>query len=49
MLRAFLSRIDRAAARVAVPAAVEQRLTDPNMSADERARLRRFAEWAVRR
>ena len=38
MLRAFLSRIDRAAARVAVPAAVEQRLTDPNMSADERAR-----------
>jgi aminoglycoside phosphotransferase (APT) family kinase protein len=46
MLRAFLSRVDAAAARRAIPAAVDHRLTDANMSADEQARMRRFAAWA---
>jgi aminoglycoside phosphotransferase (APT) family kinase protein len=43
LLRAFLSRVDVAAARRAVPAAVEHRLTDPNMSPEERARMQQFA------
>jgi aminoglycoside phosphotransferase (APT) family kinase protein len=47
MLRAFLSRVDGEAARRAIPAAVEHRLTDPNMSDEERARMRRLAEWAT--
>jgi aminoglycoside phosphotransferase (APT) family kinase protein len=46
MLRAFLSRVDTAAARRAIPAAVDHRLTDRNVSPDERARMRRFAAWA---
>ena len=48
MLRAFLSRVDRDAARRAIPAAVEYRLTDRNMSDEERARMRRLAAWASR-
>jgi aminoglycoside phosphotransferase (APT) family kinase protein len=46
MLRAFLSRVDTAAARRAIPAAVDDRLTDRNMSPDERTRMLRFAAWA---
>ncbi len=46
LLRAFLSRIDTTSARRAIPAAVEHRLTDPNMSPDERARMRTFAARA---
>jgi aminoglycoside phosphotransferase (APT) family kinase protein len=46
MLRSFLSRVDTAAARRAIPAAVDHRLTDRNVSPDERARMRRFAAWA---
>ena len=47
MLRAFLRCVDATAARRAIPAAVEHRLTDRNMSPDERDRMRRFAEWAA--
>jgi Ser/Thr protein kinase RdoA (MazF antagonist) len=47
LLRAYLGGVDIAAARRAVPAAVEHRLTDSNMSADEHARMRRFAAWAT--
>lgn len=43
MLRGFLSGVDRHAAERAVPAAVAHRLTDPNLSADERRRMREFA------
>ena len=46
MLRAFLRGVDNAAARCAIPAAVDHRLTDPNMSPDERARMRKLAAWA---
>ena len=46
LLRSFLSRVDVAAARRAIPAAVEHRLTDRNMSADEHARMRKLAAWA---
>ena len=35
-------------ARRAIPAAVAHRLTDRNMAAEERARMREFAAWAVR-
>lgn len=48
LLRSFLRRVDAAAARRAIPAAVEHRLTDPNMSAQERARMRDLAGWASR-
>jgi Ser/Thr protein kinase RdoA (MazF antagonist) len=44
--RAFLSRVDTAAARRAIPAAVEHRLSDRNMSPDEHARMRELAAWA---
>lgn len=47
-LRAFLGGVDRQAARRAIPAAVEARLLDPNMTADEKARMRKLAEWARR-
>ena len=47
LLRSFLSRVDTVAARQAIPAAVEHRLTDPNMSSEERARMRKFAAWAA--
>ncbi|MFP5488119.1 MAG: aminoglycoside phosphotransferase family protein [Acidimicrobiia bacterium] len=43
MLRAFLAGIDADAARRAVPAAVELRLADPNMSETEQTRMRAFA------
>jgi len=43
LLRAFLSRVDIVAARRAIPAAVANRLTDPNMSDDEKARMRQSA------
>ena len=46
LLRAFLSGVDTAAARRAIPAAVEHRLTDPNMSPEEHARMRQLATWA---
>ena len=49
MLRAFLRHVDHNAARLAVPAVVAHRLTDPNMSDAERDRLRRFAEWSTGR
>jgi aminoglycoside phosphotransferase (APT) family kinase protein len=48
MLRAFLSRVDTVAARGAIPAAVHHRLSDPNMSPDEHARMRRIAAWAAK-
>ena len=47
LLRSFLSRVDTAAARRAIPAAVDHRLTDPNMSPEERTRMRKFAAWAA--
>ncbi len=47
LLRAYLGGVDTAAARRAVPAAVEYRLTDPNMSPDERTRMREFAARVV--
>ena len=47
LLRAFLSRVDVEAARRAIPAVVEHRLTDPNMSSAERASMRKFAAWAA--
>ncbi len=43
LLRSFLSRVDVDRARQAIPAAVAHRLTDENMSPDERARMRDFA------
>ena len=47
VMRAFLSRVDTATARRAIPAAVEFRLTDPHMSPDERTRMRKLADWAT--
>jgi len=46
-LRGFLRATDREAARAAIPAAVENRLTDRNMSEGEKARMRRLAEKAA--
>jgi serine/threonine protein kinase len=48
LLRAFLSRVDAEAARRGIPAAVEHRLNDPNLSPEEHARMRKLAVWAVR-
>jgi len=48
VLRSFLGRVDKAAARSAIPAAVEHRLSDRNMSTEERTRMREFAAWAVK-
>ena len=48
LMRAFLSRVDVEAARRAIPAVVEHRLTDPNMTSDERASMRTFAARASR-
>jgi aminoglycoside phosphotransferase (APT) family kinase protein len=45
-LRGFLKASDRQAARAAIPAAVENRLTDRNMSEKEKARMRRMAAKA---
>lgn len=47
LLRAFLSRVDTVAARRAIPAAVDHRLTDRHMSPEEHARMRRLAVWAA--
>lgn len=47
MLKAFLRGVDMSAARRAIPGAVNARLTDPNMSTDEKDRMRSFAEWAA--
>jgi Ser/Thr protein kinase RdoA (MazF antagonist) len=46
LLRSFLSRVDAVAARRAIPAAVDHRLTDRNMSPGEHLRMRRLAAWA---
>jgi aminoglycoside phosphotransferase (APT) family kinase protein len=46
-LRGFLKATDRDAARAAIPAAVEHRLSDRNMSEGEKARMRRMAERAA--
>jgi len=46
MLRSFLRNVDSAAARRAIPAAVEHRLTDASLSPDEHARMRTFAATA---
>lgn len=45
-LNAFLAGVDRDAARRAIPAAVEHRLTDRNMSPVECERMRDLARWA---
>ncbi|MGD9995652.1 MAG: phosphotransferase [Ilumatobacteraceae bacterium] len=47
-LRSFLGRLDRAAARRAIPAVVADRLADPNMTDRERERMRALADWAER-
>jgi len=46
-LRGFLRASDRDAARAAIPAAVENRLLDRNMSDREKARMRRLAAKAA--
>ena len=46
-LRGFLRATDRDAARAAIPAAVEHRLGDRNMTEGEKARMRRMAERAA--
>jgi aminoglycoside phosphotransferase (APT) family kinase protein len=48
LLHGFLSRVDVAAARQAIPAAVEHRLTDTNLSPDEHERMLKLAAWAKR-
>jgi len=45
-LRSFLRNSDREAARAAIPAAVDNRLVDRNMSEREKARMRRLASEA---
>lgn len=47
-LRWFLADLDRSAARRAIPAAVEHRLSDPNMTERERERMSALAVWARR-
>jgi serine/threonine protein kinase len=46
-VRSFLAGLDREAARRAIPAAVEHRLTDRNMSEAEGHRMRALAAWAT--
>ncbi len=46
-LRGFLKAVDRDAARAAIPAAVEHRLSDRNMTEGEKARMRRMAAEAA--
>jgi tRNA A-37 threonylcarbamoyl transferase component Bud32 len=46
-LRTFLGGFDREAARRAIPAAVEHRLVDRNMSEREHDRMRALADWAL--
>lgn len=43
-LRHFLRELDVPAARRALPVVVQSRLADPNMSEEEKARMRRMAE-----
>lgn len=45
-LRQFLRHFDRDEAKAALPAVVEHRLSDRNMSEGERKGMRRMAEWA---
>jgi serine/threonine protein kinase len=45
-LRAFLGGIDTAAARRAIPIAVDHRLADGNLSPDEHERMRKLSAWA---
>ena len=45
-LRSFLQSLDQEAARQAIPAAVAHRLSDRNMSDNERERMRAIAHWA---
>ncbi|HEX4906876.1 MAG TPA: phosphotransferase [Acidimicrobiales bacterium] len=45
-LRGFLGALDRGAARRAIPAAVEHRLTDRNHRPEEHERMRALAAWA---
>ena len=47
MLSAFLGRVDKDAARRAIPAAVDHRRTDPNMTPAELTRMDNFAAWAA--
>jgi serine/threonine protein kinase len=47
LLRAFLSHVDSAAARRAIPTAVAHRRADHNMSPEEHARMRTLAAWAA--
>ncbi len=47
LLNAFLEELDRDAARRGIPAAVENRLADRNMTEGEKQRMRRMASWAV--
>jgi aminoglycoside phosphotransferase (APT) family kinase protein len=47
-LRIFLRGLDREAARRAIPAAVEHRLLDRNMTEREKERMRRMAARADR-
>lgn len=47
LLRSFLHHVDSVAARHAIPAVVETRMADPNMSAAERDRMRELAAWAA--
>ncbi len=43
-LRSFLSAVDREAARAAIPAVVDHRVADRNMTERERSRMRRMAQ-----
>ena len=45
-LRAFLGQLDRDGARRAIPAVVEHRRNDRNMSPSEIARMAKLAQWA---
>jgi aminoglycoside phosphotransferase (APT) family kinase protein len=48
--RFFLRHVDRPAARAALPAAADLRLSDPNVTDDERGRVRRLlSEHRIRR
>lgn len=48
-LRSFLAEVDADSARAAIPAAVENRLTDRNMTEAERLRMKRLSAWAAGR
>jgi aminoglycoside/choline kinase family phosphotransferase len=46
-LRSFLADLDAVAARALIPAAVEHRLLDRNMTGAERERMRQLSAWAT--